>query len=272
MSSIKIYPPNQLPAEGITDTQFAIWKEELEVYLEIEQKFRKFLPGGAYATWTAAEESEHRVLIPVPPHTDDTLHDTRRELRQFITIVAKFVHPDYYNPIIRHSTSLQWIYNKIRQDYDIETQGIHFFNVVDLKWDPTAQTTPIGFYNQYRSLIMGNLAKKGDTIEWKNEKLKEDERLSPSHEDLVLMNVIQLLHPKLPQFIREKYAHKIGKGKRLMDFKTEILSKAKQYILEIEEETPQVAKIQPQQEPECKYVQQQKKRLYPSSLDIGELS
>ena len=26
MSSIKIFPPNQLPAEGVTDVQFKIWK------------------------------------------------------------------------------------------------------------------------------------------------------------------------------------------------------------------------------------------------------
>ena len=233
MSSIKIYPPNQLPAEGVTDVTFGIWKEELEIYLEIESKFRNFLPGGLYQEWTPAEQNEKRIITAVAPDTDAKLPDLRRDLRQFIAIIAKHVHCDYYNPIMRHSSSIKWIYNKLREDYDIQTQGIHFFHILDLTWDPVGNMTPIGFYNNYRSLIISNLGKKDSLIQWKNETLKEDERLTASHEDLIFLNVLQLLHPKLPAYIREQYAHKIGKEKRLMDFKTEILSKAKIYINEI---------------------------------------
>ena len=39
MSGIGIYPPIQLPAWVVTDFQFKIWKEELEVDLETEDKF-----------------------------------------------------------------------------------------------------------------------------------------------------------------------------------------------------------------------------------------
>ena len=252
MSSIKIYPPNTLPAEGITDVQFQIWCQELEVYLEIEPKFRKFLSGGKYDRWIAAEQNEKRVIIPKTPDTTDMLDDIRRELRQFICIVAKYVHQDHYNPIVRHSTSLKWIYAKIREDHNIMQAGIHFFNIMDLQYDITEQTSCIGFYNQYRSMIMGNLAKKDEKIEWKNETLTEDEKLSPSHEDLILLNVLTLLHPKLPGFIRENYAHKMGKDKRLMDFKTEILSKAKQYIMEID--APQAAAATADSDIQCNYI------------------
>ena len=165
MSSIKIYPPNQLPSEGVTDVQFNVWKEELEVYLEIESKFHKFLPGGNYDTWSAAETFEARIERPAAEDTPEQLRAIQRELRQFISLVAKYVPIDYYNPIIRHSTSLEWIYNKLREDYDIQQQGIHFLNILDLSWDPTGQTTPTGFYNSYRSMIISNLANRGERIE-----------------------------------------------------------------------------------------------------------
>ena len=152
MSGIKIYPPNQLPAEGISDAQFRVWKEELEVYLETENKFDKFLPGGRYAEWQAAEENENRIEVHKAPDTAEQLTRIRKDLRQFITLIAKYVNIDYYNPIIRHSTSLAWIYTKIREDFDIQQQGIHFFNILDLAWDPTGQTTPVGFYNSFRSI------------------------------------------------------------------------------------------------------------------------
>ena len=33
MPSLKIYPPSRLPDNDVTETQFNMWKEELEVYL-----------------------------------------------------------------------------------------------------------------------------------------------------------------------------------------------------------------------------------------------
>ena len=40
--------------------------------------------------------------------------------------------------------------------------------------------------------------------------MKEDECLTPSTEDLILINVMTLIHPKLPQYVREHYAHQIA--------------------------------------------------------------
>ena len=34
---------------------------------------------------------------------------------------------------MQQSTSLNWIYNKLREDYDIQTKGIHLFNIIDVK-------------------------------------------------------------------------------------------------------------------------------------------
>ena len=234
MATIKIYPPQQLPAEGVTDVQFKIWTEELEVYLDIDDRFQKFLPGGRYDNWLAAESNPDRLITAKAPDRDDDLPKFRRELRQMLTIIAKLIHTDYYNPILRQSTSLQWIYTRLRQDYDILQQGIHFLNILDVKYDITASTTPTGLYNNYRSLIMGSLGKKGDKIGWQNKELSQDENLSPTFEDLILLNVLNILHPRLPAYVKDQYAHKIGETRRIMDYKVEILTKAKQYIEEIE--------------------------------------
>lgn len=265
MATLKIYAPNPLPAEGVTDTTFNIWRDALEIYLEVDERFHKFLNGGDYTTWEAAETYPDRIRVLHAADTESNLTTIRKELRQFLCIIAKFVHQDYYQPIVRHSTSVDWIYKKIRQDYGIEQKGIHFLNILDIKYDPTGNVTPIGLYNNYRSLIMGNLGKTGDTVQWQNTVLVEDEKLSPTMEDLVLVNVLQLLHPKLPAYVKEAYCHKIGSSKRLMDFKSDILSKAKQYIEEIEEISPQVSHLgtqpqesdpdydQPDAEPACNY-------------------
>ena len=61
MPSIKVYPPKQLPDRGVTETQFDIWIEELEVYISQEDDLSMFLPGGRYEKWLPAEESPNRL-------------------------------------------------------------------------------------------------------------------------------------------------------------------------------------------------------------------
>ena len=61
MPSIKIYPPTPLPDRNVSETQFNIWSEELEVYLSQEKDFAIFLPGGNYGEWISFETSNVRI-------------------------------------------------------------------------------------------------------------------------------------------------------------------------------------------------------------------
>ena len=177
MPSIKIYPPTPLPDRKVDETQFNIWTEEIEVYLSQENDFALFLPGGLYENWASFETNNLRIAAL---HQNDRvtaggnltaeraaaenaakLPKKQRDLRNLHH--RECVSQGHYNSVIRHSTSLQWIYNTLRCDYDIQQKGIHFFNILDLKYDSQSMT-PVSFYNQYRTLISNNLAKTGDTI------------------------------------------------------------------------------------------------------------
>jgi hypothetical protein len=82
------------------------------------------------------------------------------------------------------------------------------------------------FYNEYRSLVLACLRKKGDTIAWQDHVvLTEDEQLSPTFEDMILANVLRLIDTRLPGLVRELYnnKHAIGKKRSLMDLKKDIL-------------------------------------------------
>ena len=93
-------------------------------------------------------------------------------MRTVLAIIGKCVSEGHFNSVVRHSTLLQWIYNTIRSDYNIQTKGIHFFNVIDAKYDPETHT-PVAFYNEYRTIILNNFARSGDIIKYKNrEKIK----------------------------------------------------------------------------------------------------
>ena len=80
MATIKIYPPNTLPAEGVTDTQFNIWRDALEIYLEVDERFQKFMPGGDYASWEPAESYPDRIRTLVQTDPESNLTTIRKEL------------------------------------------------------------------------------------------------------------------------------------------------------------------------------------------------
>ena len=109
----------------------------------------RFMTGGRYETWLSQEANPLRIRAlhaqdPDRPQQEaanredilaDLLAKQRRKLKTFLGQVAKCTSHNMYATIVRHATSLQWIYNKIRQDYDIQQKGIHFLNIIDLKYD-----------------------------------------------------------------------------------------------------------------------------------------
>ena len=42
MATIKIYPPKQLPIEGVSESAFNIWKEEMDTCIDLDSRFQNF--------------------------------------------------------------------------------------------------------------------------------------------------------------------------------------------------------------------------------------
>ena len=232
MPSIKIYPPTQLPDRNVSETQFSIWCEELEVYLAQEEEFAQFLPDGIYSTWQSKESNADRITrlndqdLPdpnTPANRNAKLRTVRTKLRTVLAIIGKCVSEGHYNNVIRHSTSLEWIYNTLRSDYDIQKRGIHFFNILEVKFDPS-NDTPVSFYNKYRTVIVNNLSKNGDIIKYKGANpMTEDEKMTPMLEDVILLNVLREIDGRLPAYVKNHYNHRMQHDDKLMDLKTDIL-------------------------------------------------
>ena len=218
MATIKVYPPSQLPDRGVSETQFKIWIEELEVYLSQVERYEVFLKDGDYSTWESQENHSNRLTsvkgddLRQPDRTKDPANLKLRvkDLRTVLSIVGKCVSQGHYDAVVRHSTSMESIYNMLRCDYDIQQKGIHFLNILDMKYDAT-KLTPIAFYNQYRNMITNNLSRKNDIIKYKsNQRLLADERMSPMIEDMVLLSVINLIDPRLPSHVRSHFSLKMS--------------------------------------------------------------
>jgi hypothetical protein len=129
---------------------------------------------------------------------------------------------------------------EMRPCEDLKTQKkMHFFFALfDLRYkkqEEAGGSSILSFYNQYRSLVLASLKKKGDTIVWRNScVLTEDEELSPTFEEIILANVLCLIDARLMGHIRDKYCQLLGDTKSLMDFQEDILAGVPDFLTEIE--------------------------------------
>jgi hypothetical protein len=98
-------------------------------------------------------------------------------------------------------------------------------------------------FNQFRNLVISGLKKKGDVIIWQGGAiLAEDEQLSPTFEELILVVVLSLIDIHLPGHVKNEYDDLLGKEKSLMDFKADILVKVPTFLSTIESYRPVMSK------------------------------
>jgi hypothetical protein len=112
---------------------------------------------------------------------------------------------------------------KLEPECDKQEKNIHFCDLLNCQYEQ--RTGPVGFYNQFRNVVIASLKKKGDIITWQNDTvLMEDEQLSPTFEELILFTVLLLIDPSLPGKVGNKYRNLLGSTKSLMDYRDIILA------------------------------------------------
>ena len=131
---------------------------------------------------------------------------------------------------------------------------MHLFHLFGLQFKP-GESVAI-FYDHFRNQVIANLKKKGDIIMWQNTAvLTVDEELSPTFEELILGIVLGLVDIRLPGHVCDSYHDEDGKGKNLMDYKTDILAKVPFFLSVIELDLP--AKSESEVDPLERYVLKQ---------------
>ena len=165
----------------------------------------------------------------------------------FLSQVANCVSVNHYTTVLRYATSLQWIFDKVREDYDIAHRGIHFMNLSRIKYDPETMT-PAGFYQLYRAHIINHTSQAGQTIQWNNNQvLAQDEIIGAAFEDHILYSVIALINPRLTEHVQQHYQLKLTLGQRLMDVRADIFINIPKFLEEINNQLGAIQAKQPSQ-------------------------
>ena len=219
--------PSPLPASGVTITTFKVWKNTLVAHLQQDANHFHFMPGGRYSTWIASEfgnrinalhdtDPDRNAAVNKRNQTEAGLAaDLERllqlrnaQLAKFVTHIATLCHHTENDDVTTYSTSLEWIFDYLRKHYGLTTKGANFMNIAEHVF--TAGTPHQTFYKQYRASFVDNLRKQGDRIKYKNDlPLQEDEKLSPSFENAIVLWSLDKIDPRLPSKVKKDYGHQM---------------------------------------------------------------
>ena len=239
MTSNYILPlkaPTPLPATGVDIVTFKVWKNTLISHIQQDTNHHHFMPGGLYSSWIAADHGsrineldneDHDKLVIEGKRARTAAEEYERslanlltarnsQLSKFITHIACLCHHTEHDDITNSSTSLDWIFDYLIKHYGLQTKGANFLNISDhvFKKGTPFQT----FYKQYRAAFLDNLRKQGDIVKFKdNLVLNEDEKLSPSFENAIILWSLEKIDPRLPQKVKRDYGHQMTGNITLKD-------------------------------------------------------
>ena len=239
MSTSYILPlkaPTPLPASGVDTVTFKVWRNTLIAHIQQDANHHFFMPDGLYDHWRAAEygtriqqlHDEDPEKITLDGKLERLGEDVHRaeitkllgtrnaQLAKYITHIATLCHHTENDDVTNHSTSLQWIFDYLLKHYGLETKGANF---MDISKHSYKQGTPFQmFYKQYRASFVDNLRRQGDTVLYKNDLvLTEDEKLSPSFENAIILWSLEKIDPRLPAKVKKNYGHQMTGDVTLKD-------------------------------------------------------
>ena len=135
--------------------------------------------------------------------------------------IVTFVHYTEADDIDQHSTSVEWIFNYLQNHYNIQAKGSNFLKITDHTFK--VGTLPQVFYKQFRTDFVNNLRKEGELMTHKGgQALAEDEILSPSFEDAIVLWALEKIDARLPKKVRKDYEHRLTGNTYLIDLQVTI--------------------------------------------------
>ena len=172
----------------------------------------------------AKTKHEHRdLLVEAKEKQRKKLKAARNnQLARMIQHIASFVHYTEQDDIVQNSTSVKWIWTYLENHYNIAPKGANFLRIT--KHHYKSGVVPATFYKEFRASFLDNLRKKDEPIGTRkpNAKLKEDEVLSPSFEDAIILWTLEKIDPRLPMKVSKDYEHRLGQGTYLSDLHSSI--------------------------------------------------
>lgn len=198
------------------------WRQNLKYTLSLDPNFAQFLVEDCQ--WGKKIKS-----APLRGFTDDidtVPADKRKTAQQKVTLlelmlgqIANYCPIISRNTIIKTSTSIQSIWQVIRLHYGFQSTGAHFIDFSDIHLRPDER--PEDLYQRLMAFAEDNLLRSDSGISHHGQPVSEDEELSPSLENFVVLTWLRLIHTSLPKLVKQRYGTEL-RSRTLASIKPEI--------------------------------------------------
>ena len=268
---VKLSQPKELPDKGVTSAMFKPWKNRTIAYLCQNQCNKLFFPGGDYVKWSPAiiRDENHRLTalkgkdlqyptegqilakagegavaeyVPTADEKAAAKQALRKErldvrnsqLSMLLQQLAQFCYYTEQDDVAMRSDSIEWIWKYLEAHYNIEARGANFLRIVEHTYKQGENYST--FYKQFRASFLDNLRKagcKGDPRD-PDTRLDEDEKLSPSHEDSIILWTLERIDPRLPAKVRQDYESRLYGDTYLWDLQPMIFQAIPRMLCELD--------------------------------------
>jgi hypothetical protein len=214
-----------------TINTFESWRQNLQYILSLDTSFAPFLVDGV--TWQKKKQDYTKQGLT--DDADTVAEAIRKTAAQKITQlelmlgqIANYCPIISRNSIIKNSVSLNSIWQLIRAHFGFQSTGAHFIDFIHIKLGPSER--PEDLYQRLMAFTEDNMLHQGGGISHHGTPPAEDEEMSPSLENLVVLMWLHLIHPDLPNLVKQRYGTEL-RTRTLATLKTEI-SQAMDSLLE----------------------------------------
>ena len=213
-------PKNRQLTSEETLNSFKAWKENLVFSFSLEDDFKPFLAEGiTWGRWTSTNTNRGFTDDESTVQNRKTKEDKVNALNLMLGQIANHATVISRNEIVKESTSLANIWEKIRQHYGFHTTGARFLDLTTLKQNPGER--PEDFYQRLVSFIDDNLLTADSSLTHHGSRATRDEEKSPSLENMTVLLWLERINVNLPGLVKQKYGAEL-RNKTLSSIKPEI--------------------------------------------------
>ena len=213
-----------------TINSFENWKQNLLYTLSLDSNFAPFLADGV--TWLKKTRAQPlRGLESDGDAVPLSRRLTARQKANFLELmlgqIANYCPIISRSTLVKNSTSLAFIWQTIRQHFGFQVTGAQFIDFSDIHL--AADERPEDLYQRLMAFVEDSLL-RANGLTHHGEHVPEDEELTPTLENFVILTWLRLIHPSLPRLVKQRYGTEL-RSRTLASIKPEI-SQALNSLLE----------------------------------------
>lgn len=190
----------------LTKIEIVNWRQNLLYALYLNGEFAPFLLDGAEWEKKSRTSPCRRFLDDadtVPEAQRRTKECKAAKLELMLAKIANYCPVISRHSVIRNSTSIDGIWQAICLHYGCHCTGVHFIDFAAIKREPDER--PEDLYQRLMAFADHNLLRKDSDISHMGEPVTEDEELTPSLENLIVLTWLFIIHADLPRLVKQRY-------------------------------------------------------------------